>query len=155
MKKIVVTLSFVVVLSLMFIVGACVEEQKEPYHSISDAKGLRIDLEWTTGSNEATSLKETDLDLDVFNSDGEILSSYNTDEFEQVDFANDFEDGVYIVKISVHEISDQSDFTLKVSGALSGRTHRKSGVLLVSQIQQTLPVLEIVKKGRNFTLLGV
>jgi hypothetical protein len=91
-------------------------QPKEPGNVITDAKGLSIDLKWTTNANEATALTQADLDLDILNSEGEILSSYNKSEFEHVDLTSLFDDGTYTVRVSLFEIHKASNYTLSITG---------------------------------------
>jgi len=152
MKKFRIALHSSIVLLAIIALTAWVDDQKEPSNCIRDGKGLRIDLDWTTGGNIPGALLEADLDLDVFKGEGEILSSYNSYEFEQVDLTNTFEDGVYTVKVSAHEISNRCDYTLKVSGSATGKSFRVVGVFNTDEVQPTAFMLKITKVGEQFTV---
>lgn len=136
---------------VLIVLTCCGNESKEPANSIWDGSGLSIDLNWTTNGNVPTALLQADLDLDVYKGDGEILSSYNTNEFEHVDFTDLLEDGVYTVKISMYEIFNKSNYTLKISGATKNKTFKVSG-FLDGNTQSTVAVLKITKEGDHFTL---
>jgi len=140
-----------IALGVLIILTSCGNHEKEPANSISDNSGLSIDLNWTTSGNVPSALSQADLDLDVFKGDGEILSSYNTNEFEHIDFTDLLEDGVYTVKISMYEISKKSNYTLKISGATKNKTFKVSG-FLDGNTEPTVPVLKITKEGDHFTL---
>jgi hypothetical protein len=152
MKRIKIILRSTIVLFAIIALNACSDVQKELSSSIIDGKGLSIDLDWTTRSNVPTALIEADLDLDVYKGDGEILSSYNSDEFEHVDLTNLFEDGAYTVKVSLYEIRKRSDYTLKIKGAANGKTFKVSGFFKGADDQPSVSVLKITKAGERFTL---
>lgn len=152
MKEIKITLRSTIALLVIVALNACGDVQEELSKSIIDGKGLSIDLDWTTRSNVPTALIEADLDLDVYKGDGEILSSYNSDEFEHVDLTNLFEDGAYTVKISLYEISKRSDYTLKIRGAANGKTFKVSGFFKAADDQPAVSILKIIKAGEQFTL---
>jgi hypothetical protein len=130
---------------------SCDDTPKEPRNIITDTKGLRIDLKWATGKNEPTALTDVDLDLDVVNNKGEILSSYNKSEFEHIDLTSILEDGTYTVKVSLFEIYKKSRYTLSITGATSGKNFNASGVLK-DGILSSVDVLRIVKSGEKFTM---
>ncbi|MBA4053327.1 MAG: hypothetical protein C0490_01310 [Marivirga sp.] len=151
MNKMTTKIRSIIALGVLVILSSCGNDAKEPANSISDDSGLSIDLNWTTSGNVPTALLQADLDLDVYKGEGEILSSYNTNEFEHVDFTDLLEDGVYTVKISMYEISKKSNYTLKISGATKNKTFKVSG-FLDGNNQSTIPVLKITKEGDHFTL---
>ena len=130
---------------------SCDNTPKEPHNIIRDIKGLRIDLKWATSKNEPTALTEVDLDLDVVNNEGEILSSYNKSEFEHIDLTSILADGTYTVKVSLFELYKKSKYTLSITGATCGKNFNASGVLK-NAIQPSFEVLKIVKSGEKFTL---
>lgn len=151
-KKIIIAFPALFVLLAVTVLNACEDDQKEPSNRITDSKGLSIDLAWTTKSNVPAALIEADLDLDVLNGDGEVLSSYNSEEFEHVDLTSLFDDGAYTVKISLYDISKRSDYTLKITGAANGKTFKVSGSFNADDIQPIVSILKITKAGEQFTL---
>jgi len=130
---------------------SCDDTPKEPRNIITDTKGLRIDLKWATDKNEPTALTDVDLDLDVVNNKGEILSSYNKSEFEHIDLTSILEDGTYTVTLSLFEIYKKSRYTLSITGATSGKNFNASGVLK-DGILPSIDVIRIVKSGEKFTM---
>ena len=127
---------------------------KEPANIITDTKGLSIDLKWATSKNEPTALTDADLDLDIANNEGEILSSYNKSEFEHIDLTSHLADGTYTIKVSMFEIYKKSKYTLSIRGTTSGKNFNASGVLK-NGIQPSIEVLKIVKSGNKFTLTTI
>lgn len=127
---------------------------KEPGNIITDTKGLSIDLKWATGKNEPTALAEADLDLDVLDANGEILSSYNKSEFEHIDLTSLLADGTYIIKVSLYELYSKSNYTLSITGATTGKIFNASGIL-IEGLQSSINVLKIVKSGDSFTLTTI
>jgi hypothetical protein len=127
---------------------------KESDNIITDAKGLSIDLKWATSKNEPTALTDVDLDLDVVNNEGEILSSYNKSEFEHINLTSLLADGTYTIKVSLFEIYKKSKYILSITGASSGKNFNASGVLK-NGIQPSVEVLKIVKSGNKFTLTTI
>ena len=127
---------------------------KESDNIITDAKGLSIDLKWATSKNEPTALTDVDLDLDVVNNEGEILSSYNKSEFEHINLTSLLADGTYTIKVSLFEIYKKSKYILSITGASSGKNFKASGVLK-NGIQPSVEVLKIVKSGNKFTLTTI
>lgn len=138
----------------MLVHTSCDNTPKEPGNIITDAKGLSIDLKWATGKNEPTALTEADLDLDVLDAKGEILSSYNKSEFEHIDLTSLLADGTYIIKVSLFEIYKKSNYTLSITGAASGKIFNATGVL-IEGLQSSINVLKIVKSGDKFTLTAM
>lgn len=138
-------------LLLVILLVSCSDDHREPGNVISDRSGLSIDLAWSTNGSIASALSQADLDLDVYKDDGEILSSYNTHEFEHVDFTEIPGDGVFTVKISAYEISEESNYTLKISGVAKNKTFLVSGNLKRNSPSE-VSVVKIVKKGDQFTL---
>jgi hypothetical protein len=128
--------------------------QKEPANVIIDNKGLSIDLKWATNKNEPTALTDADLDLDVLNADGEILSSYNKTEFEHVDLTSLLADGTYTIKVTLFEMYEKSKYTLSVTGATCGKNFNASGVLKEGA-KPSIDVLRIVKSGDQFLLTNI
>jgi len=133
---------------------SCDHTPKEPRNIITDTKGLAIDLKWATGKNEPTALSEADLDLDVLDAKGEILSSYNKSEFEHVDLTSLLADGTYTIKVSLYELYKKSNYTLSITGATSGKIFNASGVLIAG-FQSSINILKIVKSGDKFTLTAI
>ena len=127
---------------------------KQPANIITDTKGLSIDLKWATSKNEPTALTDADLDLDIVNNEGEILSSYNKSEFEHLDLTSRLADGTYTIKVSMFEIYKKSKYTLSIRGTTSGKNFNASGVLK-NGIQPSIEVLKIVKSGNKFTLTTI
>jgi len=145
------TISAAIFATTLLSLTSCDNAPKEPRNIIRDTKGLSIDLKWATSKNEPTALAEVDLDLDVVNNKGEILSSYNKSEFEHIDLTSILADGTYTVKVSLFEIYEMSKYTLSIRGATSGKNFNASGVLK-DGIQPSIEVLKIVKSGEKFTL---
>ena len=133
---------------------SCDHTPKEPRNIITDTKGLAIDLKWATGKNEPTALSEADLDLDVLDAKGEILSSYNKSEFEHVDLTSLLADGTYTIKVSLFEMYEKSNYTLIVTGATCGKNFNASGVLKEGA-KPSIDVLRIVKSGDQFLLTNI
>lgn len=127
---------------------------KEPANVIIDNKGLSIDLKWATNKNEPTALTDADLDLDVLDADGEILSSYNKSEFEHVDLTSLLADGTYTIKVSLFEMYEKSKYTLSVKGATCGKNFKATGILQEG-VKPSIDVLRIVKSGDQFTLTNI
>jgi hypothetical protein len=130
------------------------DSPKEPANVIIDNKGLSIDLKWATNKNEPTALTDADLDLDVLNDDGEILSSYNKTEFEHVDLTSLLADGTYTIKVSLFEAYENSNYTLSVTGATSGKNFNATGVIK-DGAKPSMDVLRIVKSGDQFLLTNI
>jgi len=145
----------VAIFAIALLAQACGNDSpKEPANVITDNKGLSIDLKWATNKNEPTALTDADLDLDVLNSDGEILSSYNKTEFEHVDLTSLLADGTYTIKVSLFEMYEKSKYTLSVTGATCGKNFNASGVLKEG-VKPSIDVLRIVKSGDQFTLTNI
>jgi len=147
------TLSPVVLFVAIFCLSGCNNRSKEPANIITDGSGLSIDLKWNTTTDQVASAV-TDLDLDVLNTEGEVLSSYNSNEFEHVDLTNLFADGTYTIKISLFEIYKKSHYTLSVKGVMTGKTFSISG-FFQDEIQPAIAILKITKAGDQFTMASL
>lgn len=148
------SLSAVIFTVAMFAQTSGNNHPKEPTNVIKDSKGLSIDLKWTTNSNEATALTQADLDLDILDSEGEILSSYNKSEFEHVDLTSLFDDGTYTVRVSLFEIHKASNYTLSITGSTTGANFKATGALK-DDAKPSIDVLKIVKSGNQFTMTTI
>ena len=153
MRTVKTSLFPIVLFVAIFCLSACNSRSKEAANIITDGSGLSIDLKWNTKTDHIAAAV-TDLDLDVLNAEGEVLSSYNSNEFEHVDLTSLFADGTYTIKISLFEIYKKSQYTLSVKGAMTGKTFSISG-FFQDEIQPTVAILKITKSGDQFTMASL
>jgi hypothetical protein len=119
---------------------------------ITDTGGLRIDLEWTTGSSIAQSKIDVDLDLQLTKGTTVVSESLSYSGFEQVALSDLYADADYQLKIIVASAAKGSTYTVFVNGVSSGEIRQYESKTHTSDEGVTLEVLKITKLGTKYTL---
>lgn len=134
----------------------CGEEEKLPAGEIEDSKGLKLQLEWTTGGSATAALNEADLDLVLYKGDIEVDQSKRSSSFEEVELSGLLADGEYRASIKIYSAEKKADFELFVVGQNSETSLEYTGSFTVSDasIKAEYPdFVKITKKGTRYTIV--
>jgi hypothetical protein len=144
------------VLPVLVFMAACgdTSEEPQPSNEITDAQGVTISLEWSTGGSTSQSLSSADLDLYLFKDAAEIESSDYASSFEDVSINSVYSDGVYDIDIEFYSGTSDVNFTLYVTGKESQRTIQYTGSFEASEAGNTTwpDFVQITKTGNTYTI---
>jgi hypothetical protein len=152
MKKIFYAAAWV--LTLAFFQTSCkpIDDTANP-NVITDERGVKIELIW---SNTATNpIEKTDLDLMVVDKAASkaVLNSDNWSRFESLEvLKGGINNGTYEVAVFVNNIDRQTEFTIKCTGLVSGKTWEKTyGPINANDRYTTLKPLSLSVGTDRFT----
>lgn len=146
---------FTVAFLFLAFVG-CSKEEEAPSNVITDAEGVNITLEWTTGGTVSEAQNEADLDLYISTSTATsdaIQSSTSISNFEDVQLVANAANDTYYVIVKYFSGSVRADYTVYVQGATGGTTRSYEGFFLAEDSGLTTDVIEITKDGENYTII--
>lgn len=154
MKRIKNTLLIALTTSLYVSFSACTsQEEVGPANEIIDSEGLRIQLEWSTGSSSTQSLSEADLDLYLMLQNNEVETSEAYTQFESVGITNFYTDGSYVVTIAYVEGRKALNYTLYVSGASeNSKEILYEGVFAAGDEGSEIDDITITKTGNKYVV---
>lgn len=141
-----------IVLSVAFI--SCGSDDDEvPANEITDAAGLNITLEWSTGGSTAQSKIDSDLDLYLKNGANLIDFSSSTTEFEAVELLNAAANATFDVQSSYYDGTKAVTYTIYIKGKGSpDRVLEYTGSFTATDEGATATVVKITKSGTKYTM---
>lgn len=130
---------------------SCSDPNALPDNVIQSPGGLKIRLEWTTGTTPEAAIHEADLDLKLMRGTEIVGRSENVSRFESVRMYKTLSNGEFRIEVQAHKLQKRADFTITVTDAdnLSGKVYAsyfRAGEKI------TLEFLKIVKEGERYSI---
>jgi len=145
-------------LSLFFMFAffaSCTVMEPHPSNEILSADGLKIVLEWKTGSSSLQALEDVDLDLFLIRGANQVRRSKTSDHFEMVILEDVFSDGEYTVAVASHEIIKKTAFTVYISDMNAERVVSYTSDFEIGEDDQIVNFVKIHKLGTKYTVTEI
>lgn len=133
-----------------FVMSCSSDKEERPSNEISSTNGLKISLEWTTGSSSTQAKEDADLDLYLMKGQEEVRSS-ETFNFENIAFENVFADGEYKIVVDAYSVSKKADYTLYVTDGDGEQVKTYNSFFNAGDTNLKADLLKIVKSGNKYT----
>lgn len=135
----------------MLLFTSCTDPNAIPDNVIQSADGLKISLEWTTGTDRETSVQEADLDLRLMRDTETVGRSENVSRFESLPMHKSLTDGEFRVDIRAYKVNKKADFKVTISDMENTRSKVYTSFFMPRE-ELTLEFIRIVKQGETYTL---
>jgi hypothetical protein len=131
---------------------SCTVKEPHPSNEIHSQDGLKIVLEWRTGSSSIQALEDADLDLFLIRGSNKVRISENIHSFEFIILEDIFADGEYIVSIESHEIFRNTEFTVYITDQTGDQVLSYTSTLDAGENFIALDFVRIYKIGTTYTV---
>lgn len=129
------------------------DDDEVPANEITDAAGVDVTLEWSTGGSTAQSIADVDLDLYLMNGANLTDASSSTTAFEAVELINSATNATYDVDVSYFEGNKAVNYTIYIKGKNSpDRVLEYTGSFTATDQDATATVVKITKNGTKYTM---
>lgn len=134
------------------IVSSCTVPEPHPSNEIISNNGIKIILEWRTGSSSLQALEDADLDLYLIKGQNQVRWSENSGNFETVFLEDVFADGEYIVAVGSHEIFKSTEFTVYISDMTVTNIVTVTSNFEIGENDRVVNFVKIQKRGSKYMI---
>lgn len=131
--------------------SSCSDPNALPENVIQSPSGLKIRLEWTTGTTSEKAIQEADLDLKLMRGTEIVGRSENVSRFESISMYKTLHNGEFRIDVKAHKVQKRANFTLTITDAedLSSKVYTS---YFGPGEHITLEFLKVVKEGEQYTI---
>jgi hypothetical protein len=151
-------ITFLPILVIALLLNSCSkDEDNEPANQITSSNGITISLTWLTGGTANQAIEDADLDLGIFDSEGDIMDvSDNESSFENLTMNSQYPDGEYTVMVLLWENFAAKAINYKITASGGGKELKAEGTFSVTVEDFTeRSIMKIVKKGSKYTVTNL
>lgn len=138
--------------AVLISITSCSDSNALPDNVIQAPEGLKIKLDWSTGSTLEDALQEVDLDLKLMRDTETVGRSENVTRFESVNMHKTLHNGDFRIDVAAYKVRKKTDFTLTISDS-ENLTSKVYTSFFHRGEKLTLPFLKIRKEGDHYTII--